>query len=156
MLGLKEEILNQLAKSNYWRGTDLREQPSDTNVDYTDSDIKRLIFLAQSLIGFPRHLSQHVGGFVISQGPLTHLVPIENTSMENRTVIQWEKDDLESLGLLKIDVLALGMLTAIHKCLDLISNYSVGQLTIQEIPAEDPKVYDMIGQTTVLRPCREG
>ena len=150
VLGLNEETLNQLAKSVYLRGTDLREQLSGANVDYSDSDIKRLIFLAQSLIGFPRHLSQHVGGFVISQGPLTHLVPIENTSMENRTVIQWEKDDLESLGLLKIDVLALGMLTAIHKCLDLINNYSAEQLTVQEIPAEDPKVYDMIGEADTV------
>ena len=119
-------------------------------MDYSDPDIKKLVFLAQSLTGFPRHLSQHVGGFVISQGPLTHLVPIENASMRNRTVIQWEKDDLESLGLLKIDVLALGMLTAVQKCLDLISSYSAEQLTIQKIPAEDPKVYDMMGKADTV------
>ena len=145
-----EEKLDHLAKSIYWWGENLREQLSDANVDYSDPDIKKLVFLAQSLTGFPRHLSQHVGGFVISQGPLTHLVPIENASMRNRTVIQWEKDDLESLGLLKIDVLALGMLTAVQKCLDLISSYSAEQLTIQKIPAEDPKVYDMMGKADTV------
>jgi len=149
-LGLNEEKLDHLAKSIYWWGENLREQLSDANVDYSDPDIKKLVFLAQSLTGFPRHLSQHVGGFVISQGPLTHLVPIENASMRNRTVIQWEKDDLESLGLLKIDVLALGMLTAVQKCLDLISSYSAEQLTIQKIPAEDPKVYDMMGKADTV------
>ena len=149
-LGLNEEKLDHLAKSIYWWGENLREQLSDANVDYSDPDIKKLVFLAQSLTGFPRHLSQHVGGFVISQGPLTHLVPIENASMRNRTAIQWEKDDLESLGLLKIDVLALGMLTAVQKCLDLISSYSAEQLTIQKIPAEDPKVYDMMGKADTV------
>ena len=149
-LGLNEEKLDHLARSIYWWGENLREQLSDANVDYSDPDIKKLVFLAQSLTGFPRHLSQHVGGFVISQGPLTHLVPIENASMRNRTVIQWEKDDLESLGLLKIDVLALGMLTAVQKCLDLISSYSAEQLTIQKIPAEDPKVYDMMGKADTV------
>ena len=72
------------------------------------------------LRGFPRHLSQHVGGFVISRGPLAELVPIENAAMPERTVIQWDKDDLEALGLLKVDVLALGMLTAIRKALEMI------------------------------------
>ena len=106
--------------------------------------------LAGQLIGFPRHLSQHVGGFVISQGSLTHMVPIENASMAERTVIQWEKDDLESLGLLKIDVLALGMLTAVQKCLRLVSDYSQQPLVMQNIPAEDPKVYDMMCEADTI------
>lgn len=143
-LGLEEELLDHLAKSIYWWGSNLKEQLSDANVDYSDPDIQKLVFLAQALSGFPRHLSQHVGGFVISQGPLSHLVPIENATMADRTVIQWEKNDLEALGLLKIDVLALGMLTAVQKCLALISNYSTEPLTMQKIPAEDPKVYDMM------------
>ena len=143
-LGLDGELLDHLAKSIYWWGSNLEEQLSDADVDYSDPSIQKLVHLAQSLTGFPRHLSQHVGGFIISQGLLTHLVPIENAAMVDRTVIQWEKDDLESLGLLKIDVLALGMLTAIQKCLDLVSAYSNEPLTIQKIPAEDPRVYDMM------------
>lgn len=143
-LGLDAELLDHLAKSIYWWGSNLEEQLSDADIDYSDPLIQKLVHLAQSLTGFPRHLSQHVGGFIISQGLLSHLVPIENAAMLDRTVIQWEKDDLESLGLLKIDVLALGMLTAIQKCLDLVSAYSNEPLTIQKIPAEDPRVYDMM------------
>ncbi|MFT4671545.1 MAG: error-prone DNA polymerase [Pseudohongiellaceae bacterium] len=143
-LGMDDELINRLAKSIYWWGENLEEQLSDSNVDYSDPQIKKLIALSKLLMGFPRHLSQHVGGFIISEGPLSHLVPIENASMPGRTVIQWEKGDLESLGLLKIDVLALGMLTAIRKSLDLISDYSQSLLTIQTIPKEDPAVYDMM------------
>jgi len=97
-----------------------------------------LFELAETLRGFPRHLSQHVGGFVISRGPLAGLVPIENAAMPERSVIQWDKDDLEALGLLKVDVLALGMLTAIRKALHFIN------LKIHEVPPEDPEVYRMI------------
>jgi error-prone DNA polymerase len=143
-LGMDDELINSLAKSIYWWGENLEEQLSDSNADYSDPQIKKLIALSKLLIGFPRHLSQHVGGFIISEGPLSHLVPIENASMPGRTVIQWEKGDLESLGLLKIDVLALGMLTAIRKSLDLISDYSQSPLTVQAIPKEDPAVYDMM------------
>ncbi|HEU4351341.1 MAG TPA: error-prone DNA polymerase [Burkholderiales bacterium] len=94
--------------------------------------------LVQTLIGFPRHLSQHVGGFVISRGPLAELVPIENAAMPARSVIQWDKDDLEALGLLKVDVLALGMLSAIRRALDFLG------MKIDQVPAEDPAVYRMI------------
>jgi error-prone DNA polymerase len=100
--------------------------------------------LAQMLRGFPRHLSQHTGGFVISRGPLWELVPVENAAMPERTVIQWDKDDLEALGLLKVDVLALGMLTAIRKCLGLIG------LRMEQIPAEDAAVYAMIQKADTL------
>ena len=150
MLGLDIELLNHIAKSIYWWGSNLEEQLSDSGIDYSDHRIRQLVYLAGSLIGFPRHLSQHVGGFVISQGLLSHLVPIENAAMTDRTVIQWEKDDLEALGLLKIDVLALGMLTAVQKCLRLVSEYSAEQLTIQKIPPEDPRVYDMMGEADTV------
>ncbi|HEX7055281.1 MAG TPA: error-prone DNA polymerase [Burkholderiales bacterium] len=100
--------------------------------------------LAQMLRGFPRHLSQHTGGFVISRGPLCELVPIENAAMPERTVIQWDKDDLEALGLLKVDVLALGMLTAIRKCLGLVG------LEMDQVPAEDPAVYAMIQKADTM------
>lgn len=150
VLGLDSELLDHLSKSIYWWGATLEEQLSDSNVDYTDPKIQQLVTLAKALIGFPRHLSQHVGGFIISQGLLSHLVPIENATMVDRTVIQWEKDDLESLGLLKIDVLALGMLTAVQKCLELVSSYSREPLTLQKIPAEDPKVYDMMCEADTI------
>lgn len=150
VLGLEEDLLDHLSKSIYWWGTTLEEQLSDSNIDHSDKKIQMLVTLAKALIGFPRHLSQHVGGFVISQGPLTHLVPIENATMEDRTVIQWEKDDLESLGLLKIDVLALGMLSAVQKCLKLVSDYSKEPLTMQKIPPEDPRVYDMMGEADTI------
>jgi error-prone DNA polymerase len=143
-LGLDEALLDHLSKAIYWWGDGLEEQLADAQIDKDDPKIRLLLALAGQLIGFPRHLSQHVGGFVISQGPLTHLVPIENAAMADRTIIQWEKNDLEALGLLKIDVLALGMLSAVSKCLDLVSAYSEEPLTIQTIPAEDPKVYDMM------------
>ncbi len=96
-------------------------------------------------MGFPRHLSQHVGGFVISAGPLAELVPVENAAMAKRTVIQWDKDDLESLGLLKVDVLALGMLTAIRKCFELISRH-IRPFAMSDIRWEDPAVYHMLQQ----------
>ncbi|MGH8519622.1 MAG: formyltransferase family protein, partial [Panacagrimonas sp.] len=100
--------------------------------------------LARTLRGFPRHLSQHVGGFVISRGPLAELVPIENAAMPERSVIQWDKDDLEALGLLKVDVLALGMLSAIRKALTMIG------IEMQEVPAEDPAVYRMIQKADTI------
>ncbi|MBC52864.1 MAG: error-prone DNA polymerase [Gammaproteobacteria bacterium] len=112
--------------------------------------LKRLVFLVQQIIGFPRHLSQHVGGFVISEGPLAQLVPVENASMADRTVIQWEKDDLETLGLLKVDVLALGMLTAIRKALDLVGAIQGRPLALAEVPAEDAQTYDMICQADTV------
>jgi len=100
----------------------------------------------QQLLGFPRHLSQHVGGFVIARTALDQLVPIENAAMPERTVIQWDKDDLDALGLLKIDCLSLGMLSAIHRCFDLINHHQGTQLGMHTVPAEDPAVYAMISR----------
>ncbi|WP_261816925.1 error-prone DNA polymerase [Vibrio gallicus] len=107
---------------------------------------KHFIALVNEIIGFPRHLSQHVGGFVISAGPLYELVPVENASMPERTIIQWDKDDLESLGLLKVDVLALGMLSAIRRCFQLIAQHHQRHLSIADITRmqDDPKVYGML------------
>ncbi len=106
--------------------------------------------LATQLQGFPRHLSQHVGGFVLTQGPLTRIVPVENAAMPERSIIQWDKDDLDTVGLLKVDVLALGMLSAIHRCLDLIGQWRGKPLRLQDIPAEDPATYDMICQADTV------
>ena len=100
--------------------------------------------LACQLQRFPRHLSQHVGGFVLTQGPLTRLVPVENAAMKDRSVIQWDKDDLDAVGLLKVDVLALGMLSAIRRCLVLIGQWRGKEMRMQDIPSEDPATYAMI------------
>ncbi|CAM8640282.1 error-prone DNA polymerase [Comamonadaceae bacterium] len=106
--------------------------------------------LATQLQNFPRHLSQHVGGFVLTQGPLTRLVPVENASMPDRSVIQWDKDDLDAVGLLKVDVLALGMLSAIRRCLHLIGQWRGAPMRMQDVPAEDPATYAMICQADTV------
>lgn len=106
--------------------------------------------LACQLQRFPRHLSQHVGGFVLTQGPLTRLVPVENAAMENRSVIQWDKDDLDAVGLLKVDVLALGMLSAIRRCLGLIGQWRGTTMRMQDIPSEDPATYAMISRADTV------
>jgi error-prone DNA polymerase len=110
----------------------------------------RLVHLVCELVGFPRHLSQHVGGMVLTRGPLCELAPIENAAMPERTVIQWDKDDLDELGILKVDCLCLGMLTAIRKCFALIEQHHGRPLTLAGIPAEDPAVYGMICQADTI------
>jgi error-prone DNA polymerase len=104
----------------------------------------QLLTFVNELVGFPRHLSQHVGGMVITNGPLCELVPIENATMEGRTVIEWDKDDLDELNILKVDCLALGMLTAIRKCFAMVKEQDGGELTLANIPQKDKAVYDMI------------
>src|SRR5436305_9366843 len=101
-------------------------------------------------MGFPRHLSQNVGGFVIARGLLERMVPVEIAAMVDRTVIQWDKDDLDALGLLKVDCLALGMLTAIRKALDLVNAFRRRTLRMQDIPAEDPAVYAMAREADTI------
>ena len=105
---------------------------------------QRLVYGVNELVGFPRHLGQHVGGMVMTQGPLCELVPIENAAMEDRTVISWDKNDLEDLGMLKVDCLSLGMLTAIRKCFEMIERQYGQRLTLANIPEGDSDVYDMI------------
>jgi error-prone DNA polymerase len=112
--------------------------------DPSSRTARQLLELVAEIIGFPRHLSQHVGGFVISQHPLSSLVPVENAAMPDRTIIQWDKDDLETLGLLKVDCLALGMLSAIQRALELKSQFDGRPFRMQDIPAEDPQTYDML------------
>ena len=145
-LGLSELQVDRLAKSlQWWDGHEVDEsRVLEAGLDPRSPAIKRLLYLVRELLGFPRHLSQHVGGFVISNGPLHELVPVENAAMDERTVIQWEKNDLEDLGLLKVDVLGLGMLTAIRRSFDLIREFDGREYTLASVPAEDPAVYDMI------------
>ena len=109
-----------------------------------DWRIAQWLELSSKLIGFPRHLSQHVGGFVLTQGPLSSIVPIENAAMPERSIIQWDKDDLDAMGLMKVDVLALGMLSAIRRCLDLVGAQKGRKFLMQDIPAECPATYEMI------------
>ena len=145
-LGLSELQVGRLARSmQWWDGQRVDDSRIlEAGLDPDSPIIKRLLYLVREILGFPRHLSQHVGGFVISNGPLSDLVPVENAAMPERTVIQWEKTDLEDLGLLKVDVLGLGMLTAIRRSFDLIREFDGRELTLATVPAEDPLVYDMI------------
>ncbi|WP_373959246.1 error-prone DNA polymerase [Vibrio gigantis] len=147
-LGLQETQLDYFIKNTNHRDKSLGWQAQLTLLGLQPDSLKgqQFIHLVNEIIGFPRHLSQHVGGFVISSGPLYELVPVENAAMHDRTIIQWDKDDLEILGLLKVDVLALGMLSAIRKCFDLIKRIHGRSLTIAEITRlkDDPQVYGMI------------
>ncbi|MCV2886140.1 error-prone DNA polymerase [Aestuariibacter sp. AA17] len=147
-LGINETQLDFYIKNVNRRdkGLNWQAQIAELGLDPRSQMGEQFVSLVHMLMGFPRHLSQHVGGFVISAGPLYHLVPIENAAMEARTVIQWDKDDLETLGLLKVDVLALGMLTAIRKTFALLEKHYQRTLTIADITrmGDDPNVYRMI------------
>jgi error-prone DNA polymerase len=153
-LGLDPAQVDRLAKSvGWWDGRQaLPERIKDAGLDAKSPLIRQLSALVTSLLGFPRHLSQHTGGFVISRGPLSRLVPTENAAMPERTVIEWDKDDLDALGLLKVDVLALGMLTAIRRTLDLVSVRHGRRLTLADVDPgmSDDAVYDMIGHADTV------
>src|SRR6266700_589788 len=146
-LGLDLNQVDRLAKSMAWWDDreELRVRLVEAGFDAASPVMRHLFELVTTLLGFPRHLSQHTGGFVISRGPLSQLVPVENAAMPERTVIEWDKDDLDALGLLKVDVLALGMLSAIRRALDLLSSRYGRPFALTDVPAEDPAVYDMIG-----------
>jgi error-prone DNA polymerase len=154
-LGFEPERINRLTASLAWwdRPEAWPEHLRECGLDPDGPRARRFLALVDRLIGFPRHLSQHVGGMVISDQPLHELVPVENAAMAERTIIQWDKDDLESLGLLKVDCLALGMLTVIRKGIDCINAQSgvrqgdedgAGPLSLASIPREDPATYDML------------
>jgi error-prone DNA polymerase len=145
-LGLDLDVVDRIAKSQaYWDDFNAFQTSLAKQGLHLDGAIVRQLCLrVKELIGFPRHLSQHVGGFVIAQDPVSHLVPIENASMEDRTVIQWDKNDLEALGLLKVDVLALGMLTAMRKTFELLRTTAGAPRSMKDIPHDDEETYDMI------------
>jgi len=147
-LGLDQQLVDHLAKSLSWwdKREVLEERFAEAGINPRSIIIDQFLSLIDAILGFPRHLSQHVGGFVISSGPLSQLVPVENAAMAERTIIQWDKNDLESLGLLKVDVLALGMLTSIRKSFDMINDYRNMNLCLANIPAEDPLTYHMLQQ----------
>ena len=149
-LGMDPQLVDHLARSLSWwdKHEELLARFEEAGINPRSPIVSQFISLVQLILGFPRHLSQHVGGFVISKGPISQMVPIENAAMADRTIIQWDKDDLQSLGLLKVDILALGMLTAIRKSLDMINDYRNhtpdDELDLASIPPEDPLVYDML------------
>lgn len=145
-LGIDTTLIDQVAKSQHWFSSrdSLLQRLSEMGLDPRAPMMVLWATLANQLLGFPRHLSQHSGGFVIARDKLSRLVPIEHASMPGRSVIQWDKDDLESLGLLKVDVLALGMLSALQRALKLMQQLPGRPTRLQDIPAEDPATYDMI------------
>lgn len=145
-LGLNLETVNAIAKGQMWfDGRSVREERfAELGMDVSSLQVRQLLELTSELIGFPRHLSQHTGGFVLTRGLLSRMVPVENASMPDRTVIQWDKDDLDAAGLLKVDVLALGMLSALRRGLEFVGQRRGFEFTMQDIPAEDSSTYDMI------------
>ena len=158
-LGLDAHQLERLSGSMAWWDDrqQLPQRLQEAGFDPDSTVIRQLVKMAMTLHGFPRHLSQHVGGFVISRGPLSELVPVENAAMENRCIIQWDKDDLDRLGLLKVDILALGMLSAIRRCFDLVNRlprhpgrerYPICMDSL--LQDDDPDVYRMIRQADTV------
>jgi error-prone DNA polymerase len=146
-MGLTEDTISGLS-SQLWgffstKGIEA-ERMAEIGLDPTDRRLMQTLELVHEINGFPRHLSQHVGGFVMTEGRLDELVPIENATMEDRTVICWDKDDIDSLGILKVDVLSLGMLTCIRKAFDLLQRHHQTSYTLATLPPEDPRVYDML------------
>ncbi len=145
-LGMSEDTVSALASQTWGWSTDGVDeaQVREIGLDPADRRLNLALDLTRELIGFPRHLSQHVGGFIITRGRLDEVVPIENAAMEDRTVVEWDKDDLDALGILKIDVLGLGMLTCLRKGFELLKTHYGETFDLATIPADDPKVYDML------------
>ena len=145
-LGLTEDVTARLAASQWgsW-GAEIPERDVlQAGLDPANPVIRRAVGMAARILGFPRHLSQHVGGFILTRGRLDELVPIGNAAMEKRTFIEWDKDDIDELGLMKVDVLALGMLTCIRKALDLMRTHEGVDYDLATVPAEQTDVYDML------------
>ena len=145
-LGLATPAIARMARAMQWWDGDRieRERIREAGLDPDDPALARCMTLARELLGFPRHLSQHVGGFLVARRSLAELVPVENAAMPERTVIQWDKDDLDDLGLLKVDVLALGMLTAIRRALEFVGARRGAPFTMADVPPEDPASYAMM------------
>jgi error-prone DNA polymerase len=149
-MDIPEQLVDAFAKDHFWfderglRVQKLCELADFLGVQAPARSLALWMELSEELMGFPRHLSQHVGGFVLTQGKLTRLVPVENAAMKDRSVIQWDKDDLDEMGLLKVDVLALGMLTAIRRCLDFVSLRRGRPFALTDIPDKDDATYEMI------------
>ncbi|WP_439155961.1 error-prone DNA polymerase, partial [Yoonia sp.] len=146
VMGLSQDVTTALAKTIWgsWGREVGAQHAAEAGLDLRDPLIARTIRLADMMIGMPRHLSQHVGGFILTETPLTRTVPIGNGAMKDRSFIEWDKDDIDALRILKIDVLALGMLTCIRKAFDLIAAHHGKRFDLASVPQEDPAVYDML------------
>ncbi len=146
VMGLSEDITAALARTIWgsWGREIGAREAAEAGLDLTDPHLARAIKLADQMIGMPRHLGQHVGGFVLTRQPLTQTVPIGNAAMPDRSFIEWDKDDIEALGIFKVDVLALGMLTCIRKSFDMLAAHYGKRLSLAKVPKEDPAVYDML------------
>ncbi len=150
-MGLSKDTVDRLlSMASVWSKPVDEERAREEGFDPTDRRLRLTLQLARELYGFPRHLSQHTGGFVISRGPLCEIVPIENAAMEDRTVIEWNKDDLEALGLIKVDVLGLGMLSCIRRSFELLEAHYGVRHTLGDVPSEDPGVYGMIQRADTI------
>jgi error-prone DNA polymerase len=145
-MGLSEDVTSALARTVWgsWGSSVDDAKTEEAGLDLADPYLRRVIALAEQLIGMPRHLSQHVGGFILTRRPLVETVPIGNGAMADRSFIEWDKDDIEELGIMKVDVLALGMLTCIRKAFDLIDAHYGLRYTLADLPREDSAVYDML------------
>jgi error-prone DNA polymerase len=155
VFGLDAEASGRLSKvMQWWDGSEtLPDRVREAGFDTDDPVLSRILTMARQLVefpGFPRHLSQHVGGFVISEGVLEELVPIENATMPDRTVVQWDKDDLNDLGLLKVDVLGLGMLSALRRAFALVNDFRGSKYTLGQLPDADAKVYEMMSRADTI------
>ncbi len=151
-LGLTEDVTSMLANTVWGSyGAEVEGEHVDaTGLKREDPRLKLALDITAELINFPRHLSQHVGGFILTQGPLVETVPIGNGAMEDRTFIEWDKDDIDELKIMKVDVLALGMLTAIRRAFELIEKHHGRRWTLASLPREDPKVYEMLSRADSL------
>ncbi len=146
VMGLSQDVIARLS-GQIWGWSSAapgEDRLRDAGLSIEDRRVQLAVQLIGEIIGFPRHLSQHVGGFVITKGRLDELCPIENAAMDDRTIIEWDKDDIDALGLLKVDILALGMLTCIRKAFGLLADHRGQQLTLANVPPEDPPIYDML------------
>ncbi len=148
--GLSEDTIGALSSSIWGGGGDGHADLARAGLDPASRRVKQIAALTREIAGSPRHLSQHVGGFVITRSRLDEVMPIGNGAMDKRTFVEWDKDDLDALGILKIDVLGLGMLSCLRKALDLVEQRYGEKLTLATIPAEDPAVYRMLGRADSL------
>ena len=151
-LAVAPALIEQFAKEHFWFDgkAALEAKLEEAGLGAETGPVLQWLDLATQLIGFPRHLGQHVGGFVLTQGKLSRLVPIQPATMQDRRIIQWDKDDLDAMGLLKVDVLALGMLSAIRRCLELVNQTRGGQLQMHQLESDDAATYDMICQADTV------
>src|SRR4029078_1133303 len=152
VFGLSEDALGALSSSSWGGGGGAvsKDAAPRTGLDPHSRRMRQILALAREINSFPRHLSQHVGGFVITRSRLDEVMPIGNGAMDGRTFVEWDKDDLDALGILKIDVLGLGMLSCLRKALDLLDGHYGERWTLASIPPEDPAVYNMLGRADSL------